>query len=80
MLLRLGWPSLKQHREIAKVIMMYKILHNKVAISFDQCRAPITIFTRGHSQRFQQVAAHVNVYLHSFFPSAIKYGTAYPNQ
>ena len=49
MLLRLGWPSLEQRREIAKAIMMYKVLHNKVAISFDQYRAPITIFTRGHS-------------------------------
>ena len=52
MLLRLGWPSLEQiySQEIAKAIMMYKILHNKVAISFDQYRTPITIFTRGHSQ------------------------------
>ena len=42
MLLRLDWPSLEQRREIAKAIMMYKILHNnKVAISFDQYRVPI---------------------------------------
>ena len=72
MLLRLDWPSLEQRREITKAIMMYKIQHNKVAISFDQYRAPITTFARGHSQRFQQVVAHVNVYIYSFFPSAIK--------
>ena len=52
--------------------MMYKILHNIVTVPFDQYRAPITIFTRGHSQRFHEVAAHMNAYLCSFFPSAIK--------
>ena len=50
MLLRLDWPSLEQRRQIAKAIMMYKILCNKLAILFDQYRAPITIFTRGQSQ------------------------------
>ena len=35
-LLKLGWPSLEQCRKIAKLIMLYKILHSKVAISFDQ--------------------------------------------
>ena len=49
-----------------------------MAIPFDQYRAPITIFTRGHSQRFQQVAAHVNAYLYSFFPSAIKIWNSLP--
>ena len=68
MLFRLGWPSLEQRREIAKTTMMYKILHNMVAVPFDKYRAPITTYTRGHSQRFHQVAARVNVYLCSFFP------------
>ena len=40
MLFRLGWPSLEQRREIAKTIMMYKILHNMVAVPFDKYRAP----------------------------------------
>ena len=52
MLFRLGWPSLEQCHEIAKatiIYMMYKILHNIVTVPFDQYRAPINIFTRGHS-------------------------------
>ena len=36
MLFRLGWPSLEQCREIAKTIMMYKILHNMVAVPFNK--------------------------------------------
>ena len=77
MLFRLGWPSLEQHREIAKTTMMHKILHNMVAVPFDKYRAPITTYTRGHSQRFQ-VAAHVNAYLCSFFPSTIKLWNSLP--
>ena len=62
---KLDWLSQEQHRKIVRVIMIYKILCNKVAISFDQHRTPITPFTRGHSQQFQQVAAWVDVYLNS---------------
>ena len=36
------------------------------------------IFTRGHSQRFHQVVAHMNIYLCSFFPSAIKLWSSLP--
>ena len=38
----------------------------------------ITTCTRGHSQRFRQVSAHLNFYSHSFFPARalLKYGTA----
>ena len=68
MLFRLSWPSLEQRREIAKTTMMYKILHNMVAVPFDKYRAPITTYiaTRGHSQRFHQVAAHARECLSLF--------------
>ena len=78
MLFRLGWPSLEQCCEIAKTTMIYKILNNMVAVPFDKYRAPITTYTRGHLQRFHQVAAHVNAYLCSFFPSTIKLWNSLP--
>ena len=53
MLFRLGWPSLGQRREIAKTIMMYKILHNMVAVPFDKYRAPITTYTRNNFIKLQ---------------------------
>ena len=52
--------------------MLYKILHNKISIPLGHYRAPLTIFTRGHTQRIHQVSANINAYLHSFFPSSIK--------
>ena len=74
----LGWPSLKQRREIAKAIMLYKILHNRVAVPFSYYSTPISVHTRGHPQRFQQVSAHVNSYLYSYFPSTIKIWNSLP--
>ena len=47
-------------------------------VPFDKYRAPIITYTRGHSQRFHQVAAQVNVYLCSFFPSTIKLWKSLP--
>ena len=44
------------------MIVLYKILHNKVEISFEQYRVPITTATRGHSQLFQQVTAQLDVH------------------
>ena len=70
MLFRLGWPSLVQRREIAKTIMMYKILWQLYLINTGHLL--LLSYTRGHSQRFHQVAAHVNAYLCSFFPPTIK--------
>ena len=78
MLLKLGWCSLEQHRNITKLIMLYKILHNKVEISFDQYRVPSSTFTRGHSKQFLQVAARYDVYFYSFFPSVIKIWNSLP--
>ena len=71
MLVRLGWPSLEQHCEIVKATMMYKILHGTVAVSFT-IRAP----TRGHSQRFHQVA--VATYECLSFPSTLKLWNSLP--
>ena len=78
LLQELGWPSLYQRRKIAKAIMLYKILHNMVAIPIKHYKVPITVYTIGHPQRFQQVAAHINAYLYSYFPSSIKIWNSLP--
>ena len=70
---------LEQCHKIAKATMMYKILHNIVIVPLTSTGHPLaTIFTRGHSQRFHQVAVRVNAYLCSFFPSAIKLWISLP--
>ena len=51
--------------------MLYKILNNLVAIPVDKYTIPNTNSTRGHPHRLRTVSCHTNVFLHSFFPSAI---------
>ena len=78
MLNSLGWTSLECRREISRVIMLFKILHNETSISSYHLPMPITTCTRGHSYRFRQVSAHLNIYLHSFFPATIKIWNSLP--
>ena len=54
--------------------MLFKILHHLVCICLpaDQYLQAVTDHTRRHQQRLQQYPFfHVNVLMHSFFPSTI---------
>ena len=79
MLHRLDWPTLEKRRDHAKIIMMYKIIHNIVYIQPD---LPLiysnTFNTRGHHQKMQQPATRIDSYLHSFFPSAVRLWNSLP--
>ena len=78
MINNLGWPLLRQRRDVAKLTMFFKIIHNLISIPHSHVSlssAP----TRGHNQKFIQLAAKTNVYLFSFFPSAIKLWNSLPD-
>jgi len=72
MLRSLGWTSLKSIRDICRVTMFFRILHNDISIPSHHLPIPITSRTRGHSQRFRQFPAHLSVYLNSFFPATTR--------
>ena len=74
----LGWTPLEQRREISRLIMLYKILHKVVSISNYYIPITSNSSTRGHSKRFQQLQAHLDVYQHSFFPSTLKLWNSLP--
>ena len=50
MLTHLKWPSLKQRRNVLKLIMIYKILNGLVDVSITL--TPLSTSTRGHNQPF----------------------------
>ena len=78
MLNNLNWPLLQQRRDIAKVIMFYKIINNLISIPHDHITiSPVS--TRGHNLKYIQLAAKSNTYLFSFFPSAIKLWNSLPD-
>ena len=61
--------SLKCRRDICRVAMFFRILHDEISIPSHHLPIPITSCTRGHSHRFRQFPAHLRV---SFFPATTR--------
>ena len=72
MLDKLQWPTLSDRRYYLTAAMMYKIVHNLVAIEATSYLTPITSATRGHLKRYLHIQTRTNAYYHSFFPSAVR--------
>ena len=53
MLNNIGWLTLSLRREKLRAIIFYKIINNLVDVSTDGIPNPLTVNTRGHSQRFK---------------------------
>ena len=63
MLTLLNWASLEQRRNQTRCIMFYKILNNMVSVDFNHYLQQSISHTRGHSIRFIQMQARVDVLL-----------------
>ena len=72
----LNWPLLQQRRDIAKVIMFYKIINNLISIPHDHITiSPVS--TRGHNLKYVQLAAKVIHIYSPFFPRRSNCGIHY---
>jgi len=68
----LSLPTLNQCRDTAKIVFMYKILHQIVDVSVPDCYlSPISWNTQGHPSRFIQLQINIDAYEYSFYLSAI---------
>ena len=72
MLTLLNWASLEQRRNQAKCNVLQNILNNIVSVDFNHYLQQFVSHTRGHSIRFIQMQAGVDVFLYSFFPSTMR--------
>ena len=73
MLHQLDLPILAYRRDKARIIFLYKIIHELVDITPPESYLrPNSRDTRGHSLKFTQLPTSIDAYKHSFFPSAIK--------
>ena len=70
--------SLEQRRNQAKCIIFYKILNNMVSVNFNHYLQQSISHTRGHSLKFIQMQARVDVFLHSFLPSTVRLWNSLP--
>ena len=71
MMADLGWDTLQKRRDLARLSMMYHIVHNLVDIPVGPYLTPSTSMTRGHDSRFHQIRTTNNTYQQSFFPRTI---------
>ena len=78
MLTLLNWASLEQRRNRAKCTMFYKILDDTVSVDFNHYLQQSVSHTRGHSIRFIQMQARVDVFLYLFLPSTIRLWNSLP--
>ena len=74
MLEHLKWPTLEERRKRAKVTMLYRIIHQVVAIPVQPYLIPrgVASTTRGHCQRYQLPYSRLQCHQQSFFPSTIR--------
>ncbi|MCG8035359.1 MAG: hypothetical protein JAZ03_24705 [Candidatus Thiodiazotropha taylori] len=72
MIQNLGWPSLQQRRQDAKLVMVYRITHGLVDIPASRFFHPTSSSTRGHPLRYMVPFCRTDVFLYSFFPSGIR--------
>ncbi|KAI8508724.1 hypothetical protein Bbelb_138230 [Branchiostoma belcheri] len=67
----LGWPSLHQRRQQARLVLMYKAVNNMVAIPIHNILTKNTNITRGHHSRFITIPCKTEAYRASYFPRTV---------
>ena len=77
---QLGWRSLEQWTADARVIMIYKIIHELVAVPLPSYFEQPTRMTRhSHPLALCQIHTTANYYKYSFFPMAVVYWNSIPS-
>ena len=71
MISTLGWVTLQKRRDLARLSMMYCIVHHLVDIPVEPYLTPLTGMTRGHDSRFFQKRTSNTTYQQSFFPRMV---------
>jgi hypothetical protein len=72
MMTDLGWPTLQHRRSNAKLVMVYRITHNLIAIPAAQYFHPLTLGGHGYGHRFHVPFCRTDTMKFSFVPSAIR--------
>ena len=71
MITNLSWDTLQKHRDLARLSMMYRIVHELVYIPVEPSLTSPTIMTRCHDSRFHEIRTSNTTYQHSLFPETI---------
>ena len=72
MLESLKWDTLRERRARAKVIIMYRIMKEQIAIPKELLTATNTTRGRGHNKRLLLPYSRTDIHQHSFIPDSIR--------
>ena len=78
---KLKWDSLQERRARSRLVMLYKIQHQLVAIPAATYLVPSIRSTRGHGicyLHWLQPHTRILVYKYSYFPTAIRFWNTLP--
>jgi hypothetical protein len=73
------WDDLITRRQQSKVTMLYRVIHQLVAIPSAPYLQPTVVRTRGNEMRFLVPFTSVNSYKNSFSPSTIRLWNSLPS-
>ena len=75
---QLNWVSLDTRRQVSRLIMFYKIVHQSVALAIPTEIVLFNTITRGHNMRYRTPFSRVDVHKNSFFPATIRMWNGLP--
>ena len=80
MMLQLGWDTLQRSRELARLTMMYRIVHQLVDIPAEPYLTPPTTRTRGDDTRYRQSRRHLSAIRTASSREQLWCGSSSPSQ
>ena len=75
---QLDWPSLAIRRQVSRLVMFYKIVHQYVALELPNKIVLFNTITRGHNMKYRTPFYRVDVYKNSFYPVTIRLWNTLP--
>ena len=77
---QLGWDILQRRRELVRLTMMYRTVHQLVEMLAESYLTPSTTRTRCHDTRYRQIQTSFAGCQSSFFPKQLCCGTSSHSQ
>ena len=80
MLNTLQWDTLEKRRQVASLILLYKLQNNIIAVNPDQYLSPaLPTNTRAyHPSKYQLLPARIQLYANSFLPRTVTWWNSLP--
>ena len=74
---QLNWLSLDARRQVSRLVMFYKIVHQSVTLALPNEIVLFNTITRGHNMRYRTPFSKADVHKNSFFQQQLDCGILY---